>query len=200
MFVAWCKLNLLMFVFIKQKAEFTSVNKHNTFGRLTNNYKSVRSHERKKKFHVENVFVFLNFYNSGAQWWFWWVETCSTLYNIKVLCLYTSFVFQVTLNDGLLGCRLRLCIMRLVSGIHKLEPPQREHEASTLQRPLQVLSTTVHNVQLTWFPGLDIPTCCACCSVCVGLWFVANIPIFMFSWLLSVAWRLERGLWPLNVA
>ena len=107
-----------MFVFIEQKADFTLGHKHHTFISLTSNNKLLTSHER-IKLHVANVLTFLNSYNKGAHWWFWWAETCSTvLYNIKVLCLHTSFVFQVRLNEGLLDCRWRLCFIRLVSGIH----------------------------------------------------------------------------------
>ena len=112
---------------------------------------------------------------------------CSTLlYNIKVLCLRTSFVYQVRLNEAQLDCRLRLCVLRLVSGAISTVVTWSKY----LNDALQVLSTTVHDVRATWFPGLFTPVSSYCCIVCVGLWFVANIPSFHVA--VTSAWHLDN--------
>jgi len=55
-----------MFLFIKQKAEFTLGHTHDTVISLMNNHKSVTISRTETKLRVVNVLMFLNFCNKGA--------------------------------------------------------------------------------------------------------------------------------------
>jgi hypothetical protein len=124
---------------------------------------------------------------------------------LKCCVLHTAFVLQMRLNEGRLDCRLRLCVCvracvcvcvcgcvcvrvcvwvwvcvcvtRLVSGIHKFSKTVGATSTETRNK-YHYEALQVHNVRVTWFPGLCTSASCDYCIVCVGLWLVADFRVF----------------------